>query len=335
VGILKGIGISVKPSIWKISVLLPLAALPAFAQAPPASPLAFEVATIKPADPITPAMLQAGKMHVGLAVDQARVDIGFVSLFDMVAMAYKVKSYQIQGPDTLRAQRFDVLAKMPPGATKDDVPAMLQKLLADRFKLQIHRETKEHAVWGLVVAKGGIKMKPAVADEPVAEGHTGPPGEGGAVMGQGDNAVRVKVDADGRGGVAQTAKNGKIKTTMNPDNSLHYAVDKMDMPGLCDTFSAFLDKPVVDMTELKGQYQVAFDLSMADLMAVARKNGAGALLGGGGAPDASKSAAESASEPGGSTILSAVGPLGLKLEPRKAPLENIVIDHAEKMPTEN
>jgi uncharacterized protein (TIGR03435 family) len=282
-------------------------------------------------------MVQSGKMHIGLSVDQARVDIGFVSVFDMVAMAYKVKSYQVQGPDALKVQRFDVLAKMPPGATKDDVPGMLQKLLADRFKLQIHRDSKEHPVWGLVVGKGGIKMKPAVADEPAAEGHTGPPGEGGTVMGQGDNAVRVKVNSDGKSGVAQTAKNGKIKTSLNPDNTMHYEVEKMDMQGLCDTFSAFLDKPVVDMTELKGQYQVAFDISMADLMAVARKNGAAAMMGGvdGAAPDASKSAAESASDPGSSRILSAVGPLGLKLDARKAPLENIVIDHAEKMPTEN
>lgn len=173
-------------------------------------------------------------------------------------------------PDGLKAQRFDILAKMPAGATKDDVPAMLQELLKERFKMATHRDGQEHPVYGLIVGKGGPKMKEAVPDAPVAEGHVGPPGEGGTVMGQGENAVRFKQSADGRGGVAETAKMGTVKTTMGPDNTLHYEVSKMDMPSLADMFSAFLDRPVVDMTD-----------------------------------------------------------------PRKAPIDIIVVDHAEKMPAEN
>ncbi len=271
-------------------------------------------------------------MHVGVSIDAARVDIGYLSICDMVAQAYKVKGYQVDCPDVLKAQRFDILAKMPAGATKDDVPVMLQGLLKERFKMTTHRDSKEHPVYGLIVGKGGPKMKEALPDTPVPEGHEGPPGEGGTVMGSGENAVRFKQSADGRGGVAETAKMGTVKTTMGADNTLHYEVAKMDMTSLADMFSAFLDRPVVDMTELKGRYQVTFDLSMQDIMAMARKNGANIPAGGPGAPGAG---ANEASDPGSSSIFTAIQALGLKLDPRKAPIEIIVVDHAEKMPTEN
>ena len=75
--------------------------------------------------------MQAGKMHVGMKVDAARVDIGYLSLADLIMTAYKVKAHQVVGPDWMRTDRFDILAKMPEGATKEQVPEMLQGLLAD------------------------------------------------------------------------------------------------------------------------------------------------------------------------------------------------------------
>src|SRR5436190_22551882 len=92
-----------------------------FCQAP-AGALSFDVASIKPAEAITPATIAAGKLHLGMAVDGARVDIGNLSLGELIPIAFNVKPYQIQGPDWLRAQRFDILAKMPEGATKEQVP---------------------------------------------------------------------------------------------------------------------------------------------------------------------------------------------------------------------
>ena len=84
--ILQNKGAVVKHFILKTSLMLPIAALAAMAQTP-TSPLAFEVATIKLAEPITPAMVQAGKMHAGMSIDAARVDIGYVSLYDLLASA--------------------------------------------------------------------------------------------------------------------------------------------------------------------------------------------------------------------------------------------------------
>ena len=117
----------------KISAGLLLIASAAFAQTP-AAPLAFDVASVK-LGTVDSAKILAGQQHIGLKVEGNRVDIGISSLSELIGMAYKVKYYQVQGPDWLSptGQRFDILAKMPDGATKDQVPEMLQALLAERF----------------------------------------------------------------------------------------------------------------------------------------------------------------------------------------------------------
>src|SRR5260370_14808764 len=126
--------------------------------------MAFEVASIKPAAPLNPRQLMMGQQRVGMKVDAARVDIANLSLADLVRIAYRVKPYQIAGPDWMKGDRFDILGKLPEGASPDQVPEMLQELLAQRFKLAVHRETKEHAVYALVVGKNGPKLVEAPAD---------------------------------------------------------------------------------------------------------------------------------------------------------------------------
>src|SRR5678816_830986 len=87
-----------------------------FGQAPS---LSFEVASIKPAEQITPAMIASGKLHLGMSIDGARVDIGYMSLADLIPVAYNVKPFQVAGPEWMRSQRFDIIAKLPEGATKE------------------------------------------------------------------------------------------------------------------------------------------------------------------------------------------------------------------------
>ena len=98
----------------------------------------FEVASIKPSGPMNPQAMMQGKMRVGMKIDAARVDIGFLSLADLIRTAYEVKAHQVTGPDFLKSERFDISAKMPEGATKEQVPAMLRALLAERFGLTVH-----------------------------------------------------------------------------------------------------------------------------------------------------------------------------------------------------
>ena len=74
-------------------------AVAALAQQP-----AFEVASIRSAEQITPAMIQAGKLHVGMKIDAGKVDIGYLSLRELIPMAYDVKPFQLTGPDWLSAR---------------------------------------------------------------------------------------------------------------------------------------------------------------------------------------------------------------------------------------
>lgn len=151
-----------------------LATAAGFGQKGPASP-AFEVASIKPAPPFTWDMLGSPTVHQGLKVDKALADFGGLSLTNLVSLAYRVRPYQVSGPDWMNAARFDILAKLPEGASTDSVPEMLQALLADRFKLTLHRDSREFPVYALVVGKGGSKLTPKPADyDPAAQGSLRP-----------------------------------------------------------------------------------------------------------------------------------------------------------------
>jgi uncharacterized protein (TIGR03435 family) len=324
-------------SLGTIALAAALTASAALCQTPAPSP-AFEVASIKPSPPIDVNAIMSGKMHVGMKTDAARVDIGFLSLADLIRIAYNVKPYQISGPDWMGAQRFDIQAKIPEGASADQVPQMLQALLADRFKLTLHRDNTEHGIYALVVGKGGPKLKESPPDPPAPDTPVEPP-KGAITIGTGSDQVSISGNPQsGQGMVISSAQTGKMHMTMSQEGTMQLALDKMTMPALADSLTAFVDRPVIDMTGLKGNYQVALDLSMADLMTVARSSGLSlpgmanmpAIAG----PGPGK-LGDAASDPSGSAIFSAVERLGLKLEPQKQPMERLIVDHLEKMPTEN
>jgi uncharacterized protein (TIGR03435 family) len=286
------------------------------------TPLSFEVASVKPGGPMDPAAIMAGKMRIGMKIDAARVDIGMLSLSDLIRIAYKVKSYQIQGPEWMTGERFNISAKLPDGAKEEQVPEMLQTLLAERFKLAIHRQSKEQNVYALLVAKGGLKMKPAEPADPKAEPAPAP----------GATGIRMSGDIQGKGVVVAGGPNGnQTKMTMN-NGMMHMENSRMPIAGLVEMLSRFVDKPVVDMTDLKGEYQVGIDLSMEDMRNIARASGmGGAMMLAGPAPTG---APAEASDPT-SSIFTSVAQLGLKLEPRKSAIDLVVVDHLEKLPTDN
>ena len=274
--------------------------------------------------------------------DAGRVDIGFFSLADLIRTAYRVKPYQLSGPGWMSEQRWDIQATIPEGASADQVPEMLQTLLADRFKLTIHRSTTEHSIYALIVGKNGSKLKEAAPDPVPAlaatDGQAKSPAKGEMVIGAGENQVRVTRDPGGRGANVSSPKFGQMKVSMGDAGAMHMEFSKMKMADLVDVLNPFVDRPVLDMTELKGSYQVGLDLTLEDMMKVARSAGMG-----GGVPvaqfqvpgaTASASPLNAASTPSGS-VFSAIEKLGLKLDPRKAAVEMIVVDHLEKTPTEN
>ena len=116
---------------------------------------AFEVASVKPAPPPT-----AGKFMVQMGGDPGMVDYKNVSLKSVIARAYDMKEYQVSGPDWLDSARFDILAKTPPNTLREQIPAMLRNLLAERFQLSAHLEKKVMPAYAILVAKTGFKLKP-------------------------------------------------------------------------------------------------------------------------------------------------------------------------------
>jgi len=310
-----------------------LLAVSSVAQSPTAPALAFEVASIKPAGPLNPQMIASGKMNVGMKVDKAIVSIGSLAVSDLIRIAFKIKSYQLSAPTWLNQERFNVQAKMPDGATEKDVPEMLQALLIERFQMKFHRETKEHSILALVVGKGGHKMKDAPPDvEPIKA--DAPPAKGETVIKTGGTQIRMSGDIQGKGMAISAGPNGNMKMNMIEGGRMRMEFEKVAMPTFAEMLTRFTDRPVIDMTGLTGNYQVAVEVAMEDLMKMARAAGAPVPMGGGPGGESAKPA-DAASDPSGNSVFTSVQQLGLKLEQRKAPVELIVIDKIEKTPTEN
>jgi uncharacterized protein (TIGR03435 family) len=299
--------------------------------------LEFEVASIKTAQPIQQQAM-SGKMHIGMTVDAGRVDLGAMSLADLIPMAFKVKAYQVSGPSWMSADRFDITAKIPDGVSKEQIPEMLQSLLMDRFKLTFHKEGKEQTIYELVVGKGGPKLKES-APEPAAAAPDSGKAPAGISVGTPDGG-QVRVMADNKGAtVSGMGGMGKMRVMPGTDGTMRMEASGVKMAALAEMLSRFTDKPVFDKTGLTGSYDISLELSMAELMATARAQGMGmppAGMGRGGIPaGAGSSGPATASDPSGGSVFQSVQQLGLKLEPKKQVNDVIVIDHLEKAPTEN
>jgi uncharacterized protein (TIGR03435 family) len=280
----------------------------------------------------TPNQIASGQAHFGMNVNAARVDIGSQSLAELIRIAYEVKPYQVQGPDWITSERFDVAAKLPEGASKEQVPRMLEALLAERFGLKVHRESKEQSVYVLVVGKNGPKLKESAPDADAPTGEAPP--AGGMVIGAGEYQMRLSGRLDDPKGMAISGGPvGNARLTV-ADGAIRLEIAKMTMAAFADFVGRFVDRPVVDMTELKGNYQVALPLSTQDLIAAARTAGVAVPAGRGGR-EAARQPGDAASDPSGGSIFAAVQQLGLKLDSRKAPIDLIVVDQAQKTPTEN
>ena len=298
----------------------------ALAQTAENSP-SFEVASVKPAAPITGNAIRVMMRGGPGSPDPGQITYSNVTVKNVLMNAYGVKGFQISGPGWLDSERYDIVAKLPRGATKAESMAMLQNLLAERFKLTLHREKKDLPMYALVVGKNGPKMKEAV-DEPAPK--SGGPADGpGAAMG------RIAVGKDGfpvlpgRGATAMMLMNGNARMTASGQS----------MAGLAEMLSGQLDLPVMDMTGLTGNYD--FTLYFAPEGGLALKAGllapppppAGPPPGEGGPDMPAASAPDGQSNP--SLFAALQEQLGLKLEQRKGPVDLLVIDHLEKAPVEN
>jgi uncharacterized protein (TIGR03435 family) len=280
------------------TVFVALAAVPAIFAQDPAAKAEFEVASVKPSEPP-----KSGQFAVGVHIDGAMVRCNYLSLVNYVTMAYDVKDYQVIGPDWMASEHYDIVAKRPEGVEGEKaLRGMVASLLADRFKVVMHRETKDLPAYALVVGKGGLKIQEL------------PPDEAGANTG----TVDVNVTGGGRGGTTVDLGGG---------STLTYGLNKLEarkvtIPSIMDSLSKFLDRPVVDMTGLTGRYNFTLEYSVQELKNLVRASGADASM----IPDFG------GEQP---SIFTSVESLGFRLEPRKTPVPVIVIDSAQKTPTAN
>ena len=241
----------------------------------------------------------------------------------LIGYAFRLSPDRVTGPDWMMAlgsPRFNIAATLPQGASENQVPEMFQALLADRFKLAIHRGTDNLPVYALVVAKGGLKVKEA-APEVVTQDADAPPSLDGFY---GNIQSRTIPSVDGKTSVTMISnpRMGTVRQTDHLDGVQRWEAAGISIEGLADLLDnvAPLSSPILDMTGLKGRYQLVLEVSLKD-------------------PPGEPRAADYPTEDMGAKIVKRFNDgllkLGLRLELRKGPMEILVVDHVEKIPTEN
>jgi uncharacterized protein (TIGR03435 family) len=292
----------------------------------------FEVASVRPSPPLQLPLV--APIRAGMIMDGGRVEFRYMSLHDLIIIAYRIKPYQLPGtPDWMTTEVFDITATIPAGGSKSQVPDMLHSLLVERFGLKIRREKKEMSVYALIAAKGGPRLKEVPPDDPEAEPNVPKPPEGGIVAGVGGmtDLVVVRIRPAGGRGNGGPVFDGRGNPT---SESLHMEIPKATMARFANTLTSMVDLPVVDRTGLTGTYEIGFDVpsqavTRAVMMPMPGKIPRAAL------PTDAGPGGVTASDPTGGSIFQSVQSLGLRLEKDKAAIETIVVEHIEKTPTEN
>jgi uncharacterized protein (TIGR03435 family) len=283
--------------------------------------LTFEVASVKPAPPPNP----GGPMFVGSRGGPGTPDPGQITwtnatLKNLLMIAYDVKLYQINGPSWLDTERYNIVAKVPEGATKEQVNVMWQNLLKERFGMVLHHESKEFQVSELVVAKSGSKLKettldpnaPPLAPPPPPSGPPGPP----------------KMDKNGFPEMNGPGLMMMIQPGAAGGPVGHMVARAQPVSGLAGVLGNQLNRPVLDKTGLTGKYDFNLEYT-PDLSRMPALPPPGLAGPAPGAPSTE------ASEPGSNLIAAIEQQLGLRLVSSKAKLDVVVVDKAEKTPTDN
>jgi len=262
----------------------------AMAQAPAARPQ-FEVASVKPNTSGTP------NDRINGPLGGNRFAATNINLRLLITLAYNVKNFEISGGNgVVDTGRYDIEARAAearPG--EEQARLMLQALLADRFQLMVHRETKEVPVYVLVPVKGGaklaepkegscIKFDPASPPPPPTPGQPPPKFCGGFMMGP------------------NTLRGGRIS-----------------MKQFAEGLSNILGRPIIDKTGYTGTLDVALEFSQEGVDMVGLFGGAPFIVG---------KPPDDDTKPSIFTALQ--DQLGLKLESQKGPAQILVVDHAEK-----
>jgi len=227
------------------------------AQTPPARPQ-FEVASVKPAAndekgggrmPMLRELMRTLDRPGMIPMDDpGRIRLTNWALLDLIADAYSVRAAQVSGPAWLADQSFDIEAKVPEGAPKEQLNAMLQSLLEERFGLKVHRDTRGSQGFALVVGKNGPKLKPAEPPPAPAQGLT-----------EEEQRAKVKQEAQARMEAMQkrTQENRESLTPLVGRSRANFSSITTEQLAL--QLARFAEAPVVDETGLTGKYSVTIE----------------------------------------------------------------------------
>lgn len=268
----------------------------------------FEVASVKPV---------TRDVRMGYSEDAEFVRYARLRLTDLIAEAYSARPDQITGPEWLETEFYAITAKLPPGTTKEQRPQMMANLLAERFGLVVHRLAKDVTGYELTVAPGGPKQltaaNPLPDTPPNAAGAGGfkpptPGADGYPVLGTAFTE-------------ASSFENGMMKTSFRVSMASLASWVRMTI------FESALGEtaPVVDRTGLSGTFDFRLQIpAPAMRLPAPLRLRTGQVVTDG--------------DPGvGPRDISAAleKQLGLKLNAVKTKLDFIVVDHANKVPTDN
>jgi uncharacterized protein (TIGR03435 family) len=221
-------------------------------------------------------------------------------LLRLLVVAFDVDFDQISGPDWLGSSFYDVAAKIPRGITKDQVRLMWQDLLAERFHLVSHRIKKDFPVYELFVDRNGPKLRKASTGRWPTDPRFAVPAAGAKM------AIRVEPPRD----VLLTFRNCSMAEFAQ---RIGWPLGTLPTPGY------LTPGRVLDRTGLEAEYDFTVEFA--------------GYWGPGGTDLKPLLDGQTDNAPG---LLDAVREqLGLRLDEKKAPLDIIVVDHADKMPTEN
>jgi len=311
--------------VTRFAALALLCSAAAFSQTTAAKLPEFDAASVKPAQPIqTGQRVMIGVRGGPGTDDPEHVTFSGSTLMAVITLAYDVKEYQVTGPAWLSSERYEIQAKLPAGATKEQFHLMLQSLLADRFHLTLHHESKEFQGYELVVGKGGSKLKEtsaadtaAAPDAPPSSLRSGPP------------------NLDGNGFIKLDRPGMVMMMRMNEKGAMaaHMTARAQPVSRVVDSLSNELKRPVIDKTGLTGKYDFTLGYAPENMPAIMKAGGPPPPPPSG--PDAAPGAAASPDDLEPTLTTAVQQQLGLRLDAKKIQVDILVIDRADKTPTEN
>lgn len=267
---------------------------------------AFEVASVRlSTGPATPGTQR---------ITDARVDITGVPLRRVLLLAFRSADHQLAGPKWVDDVRVNIHATIPAGATRQQVPEMLQQLLAERFGLLTHRERRPLDTFALVVGAAGAKMREVQPVDDLDKSFTSAALD--ELNDTPDGPVRT-VFAQ----LALTTLTGRTMYQLKPTDRGTQILDatRMTMAELATVLEINVDKPVIDKTGLTGIYE--FRIELPPHARILR------------AIPALRSSASAV--PTGVSTSGALDDIGLRLEGQRGPVDVLVVDKIERTPRDN